>query len=197
MMRIHFHLGLMLGSIGMAAAPAAAQWWWPPDMHVDPPCPHPSSSIVVTLSGQWPDACPPNTAERIVVGQEIDIRVWRDPPPGFCLTVITPWSLPVPIGSLAEGQYTVYGTHVGPTGPLTPRVELGTIQVSSSCPGACYANCDGSTTEPVLNVADFSCFLSKFAAGDPYANCDGSTTEPVLNVADFSCFLGKFAAGCR
>jgi probable HAF family extracellular repeat protein len=64
-------------------------------------------------------------------------------------------------------------------------------------PGACYPNCDGSTTEPVLNVADFSCFLQKFASGDPYANCDGSTTEPVLNVADFSCFLQKFAAGCR
>jgi hypothetical protein len=60
----------------------------------------------------------------------------------------------------------------------------------------CYPNCDGSTIEPILNVADFSCFLSRFAAGDPYANCDGSTIEPVLNVADFSCFLGKFAAGC-
>jgi hypothetical protein len=63
--------------------------------------------------------------------------------------------------------------------------------------GGCYANCDGSTIQPILNVADFSCFLGKFAAGDPYANCDGSTIEPVLNVADFSCFLGKFAAGCR
>jgi len=61
----------------------------------------------------------------------------------------------------------------------------------------CYANCDQSTTSPILNVADFSCFLSKFAAGNSYANCDGSTTPPVLNVADFSCFLSKFAAGCN
>ena len=53
-----------------------------------------------------------------------------------------------------------------------------------------------STTAPVLNVLDFSCFLNKFAAGDPYANCDGSTTPPVLNVLDFACFLNKFAAGC-
>jgi hypothetical protein len=60
----------------------------------------------------------------------------------------------------------------------------------------CYANCDGSTVNPVLNVADFSCFLSKFAAGDTYANCDGSTSQPTLNVADFTCFLTKFAAGC-
>jgi hypothetical protein len=60
----------------------------------------------------------------------------------------------------------------------------------------CYANCDDSSTVPILNVADFSCFLQRFATGDPYANCDGSTTPPALNVADFSCFLQKFAAGC-
>src|SRR4051812_22111573 len=66
-----------------------------------------------------------------------------------------------------------------------------------SAPGqTCYANCDGSTTAPLLNVADFSCFLQKFAAGDAYANCDGSAAQPVLNVADFSCFLQRFAAGC-
>ena len=62
--------------------------------------------------------------------------------------------------------------------------------------GACYANCDGSTNTPVLNVLDFSCFLNRFAAGDAYANCDGSTNPPVLNVLDFSCFLNQFAAGC-
>ena len=62
--------------------------------------------------------------------------------------------------------------------------------------GACYANCDASTTSPVLNVLDFQCFLNRFAAGDSYANCDGSTTAPVLNVLDFSCFLNRFAAGC-
>jgi subtilisin-like proprotein convertase family protein len=64
-------------------------------------------------------------------------------------------------------------------------------------PAPCYANCDASTTAPVLNVADFTCFLTKYAAGTlPYANCDNSTTAPVLNVADFTCFLTKFAGGC-
>ena len=29
-----------------------------------------------------------------------------------------------------------------------------------------------------------------------YANCDNSTTPPVLNVQDFACFLNLFAAGC-
>jgi hypothetical protein len=63
-------------------------------------------------------------------------------------------------------------------------------------PPGCYANCDQSTTAPVLNVGDFTCFLQRFAAGESYANCDESTTPPVLNVGDFTCFLQRFAAGC-
>jgi glucose/arabinose dehydrogenase len=60
----------------------------------------------------------------------------------------------------------------------------------------CWANCDGSTQEPALNVLDFNCFLNAFSAGDCWANCDGSTQEPTLNVLDFNCFLNRFAAGC-
>jgi hypothetical protein len=63
--------------------------------------------------------------------------------------------------------------------------------------GPCYANCDGSTRVPVLNVLDFNCFLNRFTAGESAANCDGSTEPPVLNVMDFTCFLERFAAGCR
>jgi hypothetical protein len=60
----------------------------------------------------------------------------------------------------------------------------------------CYANCDASTTTPLLNVNDFTCFLQAYAIGEPYANCDGSTTQPELNVQDFTCFLQKFGMGC-
>jgi hypothetical protein len=62
------------------------------------------------------------------------------------------------------------------------------------CP--CYANCDRSSAAPILNVADFICFMNRYSTGDPWANCDGSTAQPVLNVADFICFGNKFAAGC-
>jgi hypothetical protein len=69
----------------------------------------------------------------------------------------------------------------------------------------CYANCDGSTVAPVLNVDDFTCFINEFAVaqGLPhaqqvshYANCDGSTTAPALNVDDFTCFINQYAQGC-
>jgi hypothetical protein len=69
----------------------------------------------------------------------------------------------------------------------------------------CYANCDGSTTSPILNVEDFVCFVERFSQGlalsheqqvTHYANCDRSTTAPALNVEDFTCFVQQYAAGC-
>jgi hypothetical protein len=69
----------------------------------------------------------------------------------------------------------------------------------------CYPNCNQGGPPPMLNVADFSCFLGRFAVEsawppaqqiNAYTNCDQSTTPPILNVADFTCFLQSFAAGC-
>jgi hypothetical protein len=87
---------------------------------------------------------------------------------------------------------------IGPTGtdPCGTSTTTPVTNQNETPAAACYANCDGSTIAPILNVSDFSCFLNRFAAGDSYANCDGSTIQPVLNVADFSCFLNRFAAGC-
>jgi hypothetical protein len=84
---------------------------------------------------------------------------------------------------------------------LTPGIDVSNvyydnITVTGGGPAPCYANCDGSTTPPILNVNDFICFQGKYAAGDPTANCDGSTTPPILNVNDFICFQGRYAAGC-
>jgi serine protease AprX len=76
----------------------------------------------------------------------------------------------------------------------TPELDADFALVVSGI--SCYANCDSSTLAPILNVADFTCFLQRFAAADAYANCDGNTQPPVLNVADFTCFLQRFAAGC-
>jgi hypothetical protein len=70
------------------------------------------------------------------------------------------------------------------------------VMDTGKIPMPCYANCDGSSRGPVLNVNDFVCFMNRFAAGDPWANCDGSTTSPVLNINDFVCFQMKFASGC-
>jgi hypothetical protein len=202
-----FGLAASIALAGFAPAALAQQWWWPPDMRIVPQCPSPISEIEATLSGEWPDNCVPNRAEVVRFGTEIDLNIRREPPPGFCLTVITPWSLPVEIGTLPAGTYSVYSTYFGVAGPATARAFLGTIQVDPSCPGGpCYPNCDGSTVEPILNVDDFTCFINEFAAAsalpheqqvEHYANCDQSTIAPVLNVDDFTCFINRFAAGCR
>jgi hypothetical protein len=95
------------------------------------------------------------------------------------------------------GGFLLPAASILPNAEENYRAELALAgSIAPPMPPACYANCDASTAAPVLNVADFACFLTKFAAGDPYANCDQSTAQPLLNVADFSCFLGKFAAGC-
>jgi glucose/arabinose dehydrogenase len=60
----------------------------------------------------------------------------------------------------------------------------------------CPANCDASSTSPILNANDFQCFLNNFASNDCYANCDNSSVQPTLNANDFQCFLNQFAAGC-
>jgi hypothetical protein len=91
-------------------------------------------------------------------------------------------------GAFALGQ---------PTG-MPPGLALEAVYAPGSVTlrvvNACYANCDGSTGTPVLNVNDFVCFSQRFAASDPYADCDRSGG---LNVNDFVCFQGAFAAGCR
>jgi hypothetical protein len=79
---------------------------------------------------------------------------------------------------------------------LTVGGKVSPFLASYGC-DTCYANCDGSTTAPVVNVADLTCFLQRIAAGDSYANCDNSTTVPTVNVADLTCFLQRFAAGCH
>ncbi len=89
------------------------------------------------------------------------------------------------------------GLYLGGAFTSAGGVSSGRIARWGCTQAACYANCDGSVTAPILNVADFTCFLQRFAAGESYANCDNSTAMPTLNVADFTCFLQRFAAGCQ
>lgn len=111
----------------------------------------------------------------------------------------------VPLGSggrisgAATRSLTIIGTVPADAGSydvvITSPCNQATSQAAILTPG-CYANCDGSTSHPALNIYDFLCFQSRFAAGETYANCDGSTTAPVLTVADFVCFRNSYIAGC-
>jgi probable HAF family extracellular repeat protein len=95
-----------------------------------------------------------------------------------------------------SGLDTATGVSADGTTIVGQDYTLSWIITGLPLPDPCYANCDLSTAPPTLNVADFTCFLQKYAAGNAYANCDHSTNPPVLNVADFTCFLQKYAAGC-
>jgi hypothetical protein len=137
-----------------------------------------------------------------------DHNLWyaHDNPP-----LSTP-TLPVPETAQIAGQNPrflhgqTYLIHSGsPAAGSAAQLGAGAGDIAGRCrPAApsrgayepCDANCDGSIMAPMLNVADFTCFLVQYAAGETCANCDGSTTPPALNVADFTCFLQRFAAGC-
>ena len=54
----------------------------------------------------------------------------------------------------------------------------------------CGADCNA---DGVLNLADFGCFQTRFALGEPYADCNG---DGILNLADFGCFTTRFSIGC-
>jgi hypothetical protein len=100
-------------------------------------------------------------------------------------------------GVSSAGSLVLTGTIGQPdAGPLAAgSLEClgGFLGGGAGGPPPCYANCDGSTGTPSLNVNDFICFQSRFAAANPYADCDQSST---LNVNDFICFQSRFAAGC-
>jgi hypothetical protein len=122
------------------------------------------------------------------------------------------WKLGSPSTALSDGQ-TPTGSII--SGAATATLMIGGLTpadaaqyycvVSNSCGSAnsnpvtlafCYANCDCSTSPPILNANDFQCFLNRFAAANPSANCDGLTTPPILNANDFQCFLNAYATGC-
>jgi hypothetical protein len=58
-----------------------------------------------------------------------------------------------------DGTFTINGQRVSSQGSIPTAIA------TWDPPPACYANCDSSTTAPVLNVLDFTCFLNSFAAG--------------------------------
>lgn len=91
-----------------------------------------------------------------------------------------------------NAHYLADGTHPNAAGAN----YLAALLQNALAAAACNANCDGSTTPPILTANDFQCFLDRFAANDTFANCDRSTAAPVLTVNDFQCFLNQFVAGC-
>jgi hypothetical protein len=187
-----------LFAVSFLASPCAAQWWWPPTngLEVTPSCVTPAVQASLNVSGQWPDNCIPNFISALVDGTNIEVTTVRDPPPGFCLTVISNWSLSVSITPLPAGTYNAFVTHRVAGQIAHPRVQIGTLTVVASCGGVCYANCDESSGSPQLTANDFACFLNRFVAGESYANCDASTGTPSLTANDFVCFLSAFANGC-
>jgi len=71
-----------------------------------------------------------------------------------------------------------------------------TLLRNLGCP-TCYADCDKSSGNGVLDLFDFLCFQGSFVSGEPYAcDCDTTTGPLVCDLFDFLCFQGAFVGGC-
>lgn len=156
-------------------------------------------------AGHWHSAALTPTGNWYSQGQS-SAGVWGDDSRGQC----QPPPDPTITLRVVEGGYfhnvglTQYGGLIAWGGSIwgALNVPYGRFKMVSSrfdhglAIAACYANCDGSTTPPVVNVLDYACFLNSYAAGDRSANCDGSTVVPVLDMNDFAWFLNAYATGC-
>lgn len=111
----------------------------------------------------------------------------------FHVTLVTKTGRLIAWGRNDDDQCVVPTTHDGyPLRALTVSSAFN----HSAAMLTCYANCDRSTTSPVLTANDLQCFLNAYAAGDVSANCDLSTGSPMLTANDFQCFLNAYAQGC-
>jgi hypothetical protein len=155
-----------------------------------------TGNITYTVTPPHPFTLDQNTAYWLVVWSSNLTLGWLADS-----SAIVPTGIAVHSGSL----FAASGGPSPPTASQTSAIMNSYALFATPPQPACYANCDNSTTEPVLNVEDFVCFINEFAQGivlptsqqiTHYANCDHSTTVPVLNVEDFICFINEFSQGC-
>jgi uncharacterized Ntn-hydrolase superfamily protein len=177
---------------------------------------------VQSLAALDPPVLPANSAATSTL--TITLRDWQGQPITTAIGSVEVLHAPLSVGSSSIGAavaqsggiYTAQITAGSITGLDRLRIRVTTAEPTPrtidlmpdpqlALSAGCYPNCDNSTTPPILNVEDFTCFINRFAEATVlppqqqlthYANCDQSTTTPVLNVEDFTCFINAFAAGC-
>ena len=128
-----------------------------------------------------------DTGGRMYIGSRLSHRILvKDPVAGVSIlatiSTIPALNQPSYISLTTGGDLLAacYGNGTVQRLNRTTGASLGTLVQSgsgglSSCYSVlykpaitpCYANCDNSSIAPVLNVNDFVCFLSKYAAGCP------------------------------
>jgi len=113
------------------------------------------------------------------------------------------------LSAAEEGQWVAFVEFTDvDDNPITPTIDGLTEWVAYSADGSqislaleedrrvrltavpCLADCNGDTS---LNVLDFVCFQTKFAAADPEADC---TEDGFFNILDFVCYQAAFVEGC-
>ena len=115
--------------IFIATPNAKAQCW--DNVEIFPAEPTDTSTISITVSGEWGNSCIPQQSDFYIDGNNIYFDVFLEPQ-GICAQVMTSWELTEDVGQLPEGTYTVYaGCHQLPD-PTLPYeyTQVATITVT-------------------------------------------------------------------
>lgn len=93
-------------------------------------------------------------------------------------------------GKVIVWGYNSYDIHTVPQVVPEPGMLIAGYYHAIALLG-CYGDCDRNLQ---YDSNDLACFNYYFSNGHPWANCDGSTVAPILNIDDYTCFNARFAA---
>ncbi len=102
--------------------------------------------------------------------------------PPNCTWTWNGWESTTPIG-----RVEIYGGNVFGGG----FQMIDDMEITVTCSAACYADCEGDGD---LDVFDFLCFQSEWAAQTAYGDCE---QDGDWDVFDFLCFQSAYANGCN
>jgi len=140
--------------------------------------------------------CPPGCC---TTGGCASAPCFRQPPDPFPTNILRPkggyYHTTI---QLDDGSLVAWGRNANPAQQCITPAGSFTIFSSSYDHGLAielddvdsYLNCDGSTTQPVINFDDILCFLSEDAAQNSYADCNGDSQ---LDAFDYTCFFSRYS----
>ncbi len=123
---------LMTPLLATVSAQTAAPMY---TLTVTPAHPAAKDVLTLTLTGTWPNSCPPNKLKVTLAGSSINIDLLlpgaEDGSTPVCKVIKTDWQLMATIGPLAVGTYRIYARGVSYT-QTGGYAKLGEIQVQAA-----------------------------------------------------------------
>ena len=160
-----------------------------------PSSPMPGDEVTIALSGDWPDSCTPNSSTDIVTTRDGDTFTvaFALPSPAACVSVVTPWTVGVPVGRLDRGTYRVIVTEQSEARPQPAVIGQGQFSLPNPVvyvPGALAgSNPQIWTVVWAHNNGSEDGTVQLLTKWDPSGEHDLTLNEPVTIAAGDGAYL--------